>query len=200
MVVLRWGYLHLVNTGILSFASEFTQDEKAWDEAKKSLVYFGVTGFSITERFLAWCEKNQKKLPAIRFLILDPEDVESLRLVASHRVGREATVDEVERLRGEIKASSGKLNAPRPAKTGRFEVKFYRVTRDFVPIWLYAIDGNKIYLGFPAPGKIGMNSPVYLCYRRADRYGLFNAYSDLLGRLGREVNEDEQETSGYGGM
>ncbi len=110
VVVWRWGYLHLVRTGIVNFSSEFTEDEKAWDQTKKSLVYVGVTGFSITERFLAWCEKNRKKLPAsIRFYLISPDDAESLRLIASHRAGRQATPTEVERLRNEVKAALGKL-------------------------------------------------------------------------------------------
>lgn len=181
VIVLRWGYFHLLKTGIVNFSSEFTEDEKAWDQAKKSLIYVGVTGFSITERFLAWREKNRKKLPAIRFYLISPNDAESLNLIASHRAGREATPAEVGRLSNEVKAAIGKLQT-RPA----VEVKFYKITSDFIPVWMYVIDGEKIYLGFPAPGKTGMNSPAYLCHRRVDRYGLFNAYFDLLGRLGME--------------
>lgn len=182
MLVLRWGYLHMVKTGIINFSSEFTEDEKAWDQARKSLVYVGVTGFSITERFLAWCEKNRKTLPAkIRFYLISPDDAESLMLIASHRAGRPATPAEVERLRNEVKAALGKLQA-----CTAIEVVFYKITSDFIPVWLYAIDGEKIYLGFPAPGETGMNSPAYLCHRRPDRYGLFNAYFDLFGRLGKE--------------
>ena len=182
IIVLRWGYLHLAKTGIINFSSEFTEDEKAWDQAKKSLIYVGVTGFSITERFLAWHEKNLKNLPReIRFYLVSPDDAESLRTIASHRAGREAATAEVERLSEEVKAAFGKLQTC----TG-VEVNFYRVTSDFIPVWMYIIDGDKIYLGFPAPGKTGMNSPTYLCHKRADKYGLFDVYAELIGRLGKE--------------
>lgn len=180
-VVLRWGFLHLVKTGIVSFSSSFTDDEKAWSEAREKLVYVGVTGFSIMERFLAWCEKNRDHLPQITFFLVNPNDQESLKLVAAHRLGRNVTQEEVDRLRQEVLVSVGKLEAS-PWKT-KVEIKYYSVNKDFVHIWMYKIDMNKIYLGFPAPGGTGMNSPAYMCQKRSDWFGLFDAYSGLLSRL-----------------
>ena len=180
-VVLRWGFLHLVKTGIVSFSSSFTDDEKAWSEAKEKLVYVGVTGFSIMERFLAWCEKNRYNLPQITFFLVNPNDRESLKLVATHRLGRNATQEEVERLRQEVLVSVGKLAAS-PWKT-KVEVKYYSIDKDFIPVWMYVIDRNKIYLGFPAPGGTGMNSPAYMCQNRTDWFGLFDAYYGLFSHL-----------------
>ena len=192
ILVFWWGYLHLVKTGVTAFASEFTSDERAWDKAKRSLVYLGVTGFSITERFIAWCEKNRSCLPAeMIFLLVHPDDKESLCLVASHRLGRRATEVEVERLRQEILVSLGKLKASWVGE--KLAIKFYRVDESFIPVWAYLLNGEELYVGFTPPGGTGMNSPAYACRRRRSWYGIFDAYQSLIFKLlSQDATGDEQ--------
>ena len=179
VVILRWGGLHLLRTGIVDSSFEFSEDETAWDEAKHSLIYVGVSGYSIAIRFLRWCEKHHDHLPkSIVFYLLNPDDHESLRVIASHRCGRPATEMEIAELAGQVRVGAASLR-----KHPEVTVRFYKVTASFIPMWMYLIDGEKLYLGFPSPGGTGMNSPAYLCSKRKDRYSIFDAYGELLRHL-----------------
>jgi hypothetical protein len=180
VVILRWGGLHLLKTGIMDSSFKFTEDETAWAKAKKSITYVGFSGYSVIAKFLGWYEANRDKAShfLVTFYLLHPDDRESLHAITSHRKGREAKPEEVDQLASEVRAGVGKLR-----EYPFIRIRSYRMNESFIPVWMYLIDEKMLYLGFPPPDSTGMNSPAYLCTHRDDRYGLFDAYFDLLERF-----------------
>jgi hypothetical protein len=162
-------------------------EEKLLEATKQDLVHVGLTGSHFAGMLAAYVESGVRKTPlSMRFLLLDPEDVEAWSYVYRLREGRAVTKDEVVRLVAQDRSQQQKTEAVIARLEGgpRFagQVEYY----SGIPLfWAYWVDRSRIIAGHLATRRLtSLRMPVSVIVKDDPRTSiLYHYYASTIDSL-----------------
>jgi gamma-glutamylcyclotransferase (GGCT)/AIG2-like uncharacterized protein YtfP len=167
------------------------ENRTVWGKISDSFRYLGISSDSILHRFRDWVESLPKN-SSLRFyfLLMDPE-AKALRHQIAHYKATDPNnpkiIQEIETIRKRIISSIETLKNLEIYKEGKLKMRVYD---EFIPWWMYVMDGQEIFLGILPKGKSGLDSPVLVIKENKKHTTLFNAFMSTWDRIwenGKEV-------------
>lgn len=192
--------LKLIKAGATGYYYSFDPSEnyKVFAEAQRSFCYLGISSHSIIEFFEHWISNNPL-IGTYSFLLMDPESPALKRQVAYEngvsidddlsslndfkvKTIEQAIEIEKKRIYGTIEALKGLT----PFKEGKLSIRLHN---EFIPWWIYIIDGKRIYLGILEKGKRGQLSPVMILSKLSDFPSPFDPFKNIWDKMWAEAKE-----------
>jgi hypothetical protein len=194
------GLFNLIGSGASEYHRNFPpeQSNKVFQTAKESFGYLGLSTKSINQYIRGWLESNSS-LKSYKILLMHPDSPHLERLKAFERgislgmplsdKDQRQIAQDVAAEKKYIEAGIGMLKSF-PQYGRSLEIRLYK---EFIPYWLYLIDGKKIYVGMYAQGqgKEGPNSSVIVVQEILNFTSLFDAFKntwDFLWENGENIS------------
>jgi hypothetical protein len=183
--------VQVVLSGLSLFYTHFpvTAGPAMWREAKSELVYWGVTGATIAAelrtmligeagatrryRFLLMSESGKALRKQLAFMMnVPPEPAEAHQL---QQINDECAV-----AKARLDATVAMLKNSVAYKEGRLEIRLFD---EFLPWWIYILDGKKMLVGILELGQEIGEQPAAVVHRDPSRCTLFDAFHGNFERV-----------------
>lgn len=187
--------LQVFRSGLRAYHTEFPihLGKEYWKSAQTQLCYWGVTGASIQEELRTYLLSEESRSVRYRFLLMSPGGKAIREQIAFKRgfpvVGRsteqETSIDaevavEKQRFAATVAVLKGSLASKE--SPSRVDIREFD---EFLPWWLYVIDGATLVVGVLREGRETTDEPAAVLVRNHHHATLFDCFAENFERVWR---------------
>ncbi len=189
--------LTALQSGVVAYVGRFAvPDGRAfWTAATDDCAYWGVTGASIVEEVKAFLHAEPTRSARYRFLLMSGSG-RALREQVAFKMGlprtgwsaeqRTAIEDEVAVDQQRLQATLAVLKSTPPFRESpkRLEIRLYD---EFLPSWMYLLDGSRLVVGILRSGRDSADQPAALLTKKTAGITLFESFQENFERVWRSA-------------
>jgi hypothetical protein len=183
--------MQVFRSGVRSFYMRFpvTEGPLYWTRARSELVYWGVTGGSISSVLRTVLTRDASSKRKYRFLLMSStgsglrEQVAFMMATTPGVIDSQASIaigEELDASATRLTATLAMLKNTPAFRDGRLEVRLFD---EFLPWWVYILDGQEMVVGILQSGQDVGEQPAAVLRKHSSQCTLFDAFHENFERV-----------------